>query len=256
MQNLIVLDVEVKKDFHEVGGRGHFDKLGISVAGVYDYVTDEYKCFEESELAELEKLIQAREGVIGYNIMHFDYTVLQPYFSSVRFEDIYTIDLMKHLEEALGFRLPLNAVAQATLGTRKSGSGRDAVPLYRAGKMAELKQYCIDDVRLTKELYDYGREKGSVSFLSKTGETRSIEANWARVVARDARVRTLLSKALEEKRMVHIIYGGGEKGETTERDIEVQAIRGTAVDAYCHLRKDRRRFKLEHIVSCEVKEKA
>ena len=256
MKKLLVVDVETQKDFHEVGGRGHFDKLGISVAGVYDYVDDKYICFTEDELPDLERLIEERDGVVGYNIVHFDFPVLQPYFSKVSLEDVYTVDLMKHVEQALGFRLPLASISQATLGKTKSGMGRDAVPLYKAGKIDELKKYCLDDVRLTKELYEHGSRTGSVSFVDRAGKTQSISANWAHVVERDGALRTMLSEALEKQRVVHLVYAGTTDEETTERDIEVQAIRGTAIEAFCHLRNGRRRFKLDRIISAEVQEKA
>jgi DEAD/DEAH box helicase domain-containing protein len=57
-------------------------------------------------------------------------------------------------------------VAQATLGITKSGEGWNAVNLYAQGKMEELKQYCLNDVRLTKEIYDYGCRESRVFFIS------------------------------------------------------------------------------------------
>lgn len=256
MKDLLVIDVECKKDFHEVGGRSNFDKLGISVAGVYDYADDTYRAYEEDELGELERLVGERDGVIGFNIQYFDYTVMQPYFKNLDLSTVYTVDIMKHLEDALGFRVPLSAVAKATLGEGKSGHGRDATVLFRQGKMDELKKYCLDDVRLTKEIYEKGKEKGLVTFLSKTGRERTVPANWATAVERDSKVRDLLREALTNQRMVHITYNAPGEEEPTARDIEVQAIRGAAVEAFCHLRQDRRRFKLERILDATVKEKS
>src|SRR5688572_10131635 len=89
----IVLDVETKNDFYEVGGRGNFDKLGISVAGAYHYAEKEYICYEEGELKLLESAIAFSDGIIGFNVKHFDFTVLQPYFAQVKLSDVFTIDL-------------------------------------------------------------------------------------------------------------------------------------------------------------------
>ncbi|MBI2341745.1 MAG: DEAD/DEAH box helicase, partial [Deltaproteobacteria bacterium] len=41
--NIIVLDLETKFTFDEVGGREKFEALGISVAGVYDYHTRKFE---------------------------------------------------------------------------------------------------------------------------------------------------------------------------------------------------------------------
>ena len=52
-QNYLVLDLETQKTFDEVG-RQNLHKLKVSVAGIYDYLTDEYRIYEESEIPELE----------------------------------------------------------------------------------------------------------------------------------------------------------------------------------------------------------
>ena len=58
------------------------------------------------------------------------------------------------------------SIAQPTLGLHKSGTGMDALALFQEGKMEALKRYCLDDVRLTKEVFDYGRTNGKVYFTS------------------------------------------------------------------------------------------
>ncbi|GAI19560.1 unnamed protein product, partial [marine sediment metagenome] len=73
----------------------------------------------------------------------------------------------------------LDSVAQATLGTKKSGSGLEAVRLFREGKIEALKRYCLDDVRITKELYEYGQKHGELSFTSKYGSRQhSVPVGW------------------------------------------------------------------------------
>ena len=254
---LVVLDIECKKDFYEVGGRQNFKDLGVSVAGAYDYETDSYRCFEEHELGELEDLIESRDGIIGFNIRNFDVPVLQPYFSKVNLEEKYMVDMLIHVAEALGFRVALNALASGTLGKSKSGHGRDAVPLYREGKIDELKKYCGDDVRITKELYEWGRDKGLLSFVSRTGETVTVAANWSQALEQHSKLQETLREAFSMERIVRIAYrSSGKDRELTERDIEIYAIRGSAIEAFCHLRKDRRRFMLDRIERAEVQEES
>jgi DEAD/DEAH box helicase domain-containing protein len=42
------------------------------------------------------------------------------------------------------------------LGKGKSGTGLQAILYWRNGRLEELKKYCLDDVRVTKQVYEYG----------------------------------------------------------------------------------------------------
>lgn len=71
---------------------------------------------------------------------------------------------MKEIQKVLGRRIGLNAVAEATLGKKKSGSGTFANTWWRRGEKQKVVDYCIDDVRLTKELYDFARTEGHIKY--------------------------------------------------------------------------------------------
>lgn len=165
-QSQIVLDLETKKTFDEVGGR-NFAELGVTVVGVFFYETGEYRTFMENEIGELEQLLSNASRVIGFNIKRFDFPVLQPYLKRINLAEIPYFDLMEDLEKILGHRLSLQSLATSTLNEGKSGHGLDAIQYYRNGEIEKLKRYCLDDVRLTKDLYEYGKKIGSVSYLSK-----------------------------------------------------------------------------------------
>jgi DEAD/DEAH box helicase domain-containing protein len=164
LQNCLVLDLETQKMFDDVG-RNNLHKLKVSVVGVYDYLTDECKVYQESEVSFLEERLKSAELVIGFNIRRFDLPVLSPYlFLSI--DMLPVLDLMEEIEKVRGHRVGLHSVAQATLGITKSGEGWNAVNLYEQGRIEELKAYCLNDVRLTKEIYDYGCREGRVFFIS------------------------------------------------------------------------------------------
>lgn len=154
MLKKIVLDLETQKSFDDVGGRGKNHLLKISVCGIYDYVTDKYLIFEEHELPRMAPLLQAADQIIGYNIKQFDFEVLQPYLNFNIFEVPY-YDILEEIDKVLGHKIKLDAVAQATIGSGKSGNGLEALLYYKNGKMDLLKKYCLDDVRVTKEVYEY-----------------------------------------------------------------------------------------------------
>ena len=69
---------------------------------------------------------------------------------------------MGEIEEKLGKRISLDLLARANLGQErgKTGSGLDAIRYYREGRMDELKKYCLQDVKVTKEIFDLIREQG------------------------------------------------------------------------------------------------
>ena len=163
-QNYLVLDLETQKTFDEVG-RQNLHKLKVSVVGVYDYLTDEYKCYCENEISLFEERLRSADLIIGFNIRKFDMPVLAPYlFLSI--DTLPILDLMEEIEKVRGHRVSLHSVAQATLGVTKSGEGWNAVNLYDQGRMDELKKYCLNDVKLTKDIYEYGCKESRVYFIS------------------------------------------------------------------------------------------
>ncbi|MBI4237792.1 MAG: ribonuclease H-like domain-containing protein [Deltaproteobacteria bacterium] len=168
--NILVLDLETKSIFSDHADR-RCDALGVSVVGTYCYQRDQYRVYEEAEIPELEQRLTERPLVVGFNIKRFDFLVLKPY---LHFDPLTLpmLDILEILHKALGHRVSLESVAQATLGSGKSGSGLDAVDYYRRGEIAKLKQYCQDDVRVTKTIYEYGAEHGELFYTSKFGNTR------------------------------------------------------------------------------------
>jgi len=163
MLKKIVLDLETQKVFEEVGGRGKNHLLKISVCGIYDYSQDKYLIYEEAELPKMAPLLQSADQIIGFNIKGFDFQVLQPYLNF----DIYetpALDLLEEINKALGHRISLETVAQGTLGKGKSGNGKDAVLYYKTGRINELKKYCLDDVKVTRLVYEYALKNKKVLY--------------------------------------------------------------------------------------------
>lgn len=142
--------------------------MKISVVGIYHYLQDEYRTFEEKEIPELEEMLKTVDLVIGFNIKRFDLIVLEPYLT-ISVHQLPTLDIMQEIAKVVGHRVSLQSVAIATLKKGKSGHGLDAIKFFRQGKMDELKKYCLDDVRLTKEIYEYGAKYGQLSFTTRNG---------------------------------------------------------------------------------------
>ncbi|MAF59465.1 MAG: ribonuclease H-like domain-containing protein [Candidatus Pacebacteria bacterium] len=170
----IVFDIETSNEFL---GSGGFDpkSLDISVVGVYDSSTDKYRAYLVEEFSELWPVIESADVLIGYNSDHFDIPLLNKYYHG-DLHSIKSIDLLKEIKNSLGKRLRLDSVAEATLGTNKSGNGLDAVKWWKEGEVEKVKKYCLDDVKITKELYDYALKKGQLKYKN-CGDIKTIELN-------------------------------------------------------------------------------
>lgn len=251
----LVFDVETKKEFAEVGGYRNAHLLGVSVVGVYTYNDDQFKAYEEHELAELEKAMSEAGLIIGFNIKHFDYPVLQPYFKNLVLAQAPTLDLMEKVEEVVGFRVGLDSLAQNTLGAKKTSHGLEALQWFREGKIQQIKDYCLQDVKLTRDLYEYGLNHGSLMFESRTDGLKTIPATWS--TEKDKKdIRSVLAAAFKNKQLVEIDYVSmkSEDGEEArkKRNIEIYSIHGDTIEAFCHIRQDRRYFKLYRILDART----
>lgn len=244
----LVFDLETQKTFDEVGGHHNSHKLGVSLVGVYSYNKDKYRGFKEDELDELLELLKNTDMLIGFNSKSFDLTVLQPYFKDFDLRAIPHLDMLEEIVYALGHRLKLESVAQSTLGYGKSGSGLDAIMYYRNNDWENLIRYCLDDVKVTKELYEYGLAHGNI-WYQNAGRKESIVARWGKT--NDQTIEQKIKAALANGDQIEIEYMD-EKGETTKRKIDIQNIKGHKIKAFCHLRDAVRIFELDRIKDMKV----
>lgn len=149
----LVFDIETKNTFREVG-KNDPSALEISVLVTYDYDTDTYTSYMEKDLPELWKVIEHTDLLIGYNSDHFDIPLLNKYYAG-DLTKIKSLDLLAEIYKSIGRRLRLDDIANATLGMNKSASGLDAIRWWKEGKIDLITEYCTQDVKVTKEVYDY-----------------------------------------------------------------------------------------------------
>lgn len=171
----VILDLETKYTFREFTDP---KKLGISVAAIYDYKDEQGKVFTEKELTRLFPLLESASYIIGYNVKNFDIPVLQAYYPG-KVDIFSTFDILDDIRGKIGRRPALNEVIYATLGKKKSGHGLLAIEYYKERKWDELKKYCLDDVLLTKELFDFGVRNKEIQYLNEKGKI-SIKVDWAK----------------------------------------------------------------------------
>ena len=178
MSKEIVFDIETQNTFADIGGYKP-TLLKISLIGVYFYETDTYECFLVDELHKLWPRLEQTDRLIGYNSEHFDIPVMNNYYPG-DLAVLPHLDIMEIVEQSLGHRLKLDSIAEATLGYGKSGTGLQAVEYWKQGQIEELKEYCLQDVKVTKEVYEYGLKHGALAYPDFGGERKGIKVDFTR----------------------------------------------------------------------------
>lgn len=184
LHNPIILDLETQHSFQEVGSDPK--KLKVSVVGIYEYATNQYLTFKENELAQLFPKLEKASQLVGFNINRFDLPVLAPYYVG-KMAQFRTLDMLEEVEKVLGFRVALDDLARATLDTKKSGHGFLAIEYFRNGEWEKLINYCLSDVRLTRELYEYGLKNSKLYFNDYRGK-KEIAVNFEKENKEDSAV--------------------------------------------------------------------
>ncbi|MCX6715703.1 MAG: ribonuclease H-like domain-containing protein [Candidatus Taylorbacteria bacterium] len=171
---IITLDIETQNFFQDTGSNEPAS-LDISVVCIHDSLTDSYKSFLESDMKGLWPILESADGIVTWNGDHFDIPLLNKYYPG-DLTRIKSIDLMREVQTVLGRRLKLDSVAAATLGISKSGNGAEAVEWWRKGEVDKIIAYCTDDVRITKELFEYAMKNGHLKYRD-AGNIRNIPLN-------------------------------------------------------------------------------
>ena len=170
-------DLETQKSAEDVGGWGNIHKMGLAVGVVWDSLDREFFTYEEKDSTKLVEKLRTADLAVGFNIIGFDYTVLQPY-SDFDLQEINTFDMLVDVKKNLGFRLSLNHLAQHTLNAEKSADGLVSLQWYKEGKINKIIQYCKQDVEITRDLYLYGEKNGFVKYQSRSGNPRDLKVDW------------------------------------------------------------------------------
>ena len=145
--------------------RGHIDvnEQELTVVAIHDSLTGEFSSYFKEDLHKLWPIIEHADMLIGFNSDVFDIPLLNRYYPG-DLTHIHSLDLLNEVQKVLGRRIRLQSLAEATLGKDKSGNGLDAQIWWREGKKEKVREYCIDDVRITRELYDYALTNGVLKY--------------------------------------------------------------------------------------------
>lgn len=143
--------------------RGDLGQLELALVAIHDSTTGEFSSYVKEELPKLWPILEEADVLIGYNSDAFDIPLLNRYYPG-DLTTIRSIDLMTEVQTALGRRLKLQSLAEGTLGRGKKGDGLQSVEWWQQGLIEKVREYCIEDVRLTREIYDYALKNGHLKY--------------------------------------------------------------------------------------------
>lgn len=170
-QKKIVLDIETYGDIKDK------KNLTVTVVSIYEYDKDEYRSFDENELGKLWPILEKADLLIGYNSKHFDIPILNNFYAG-DLEQIPHLDLLDRIKESVGKRFKLDDVAKATLEIEKSADGLKAMEWYEQGKIQQIKDYCEQDVKVTKEVYEFGKDNKMLYYENLKGDLQPISVDF------------------------------------------------------------------------------
>ena len=158
----IVFDIETSNIFSDVGSSDPA-ALDIAVVGIHDSETDSFSAFAQGELTKLWPILERADMLIGFYSEYFDLPLLNKYYPG-DLAKIKHLDVLKEIRRQYGRGMKLDQLAEGTLGRKKSGHGLEATKWWKEGKTEQVREYCLDDVRITKEIYDYAMANQKLLF--------------------------------------------------------------------------------------------
>lgn len=182
----VIFDLETQRFFDEVNDPTQF---GVSVLSLYTRTLDEnfneiigqMLSFFEEDVAKSYEYFKNANRIIGFNSKRFDVPVLKPYLP-IEFQKFNHFDILEHIKEINGKRVSLNAVAKETLGQHKVDEGGNAIIYWQKHdeeSLRKLKYYCEEDVRITKEVYDYGFKNKKLKFKDFWNDLKEIDVDFS-----------------------------------------------------------------------------
>jgi DEAD/DEAH box helicase domain-containing protein len=164
----ICVDVEIQKTIEETpGGWDATDKLGVSVACVWEYTGQRMRVYGPEDVKALQQRLLVADRISGFNIWKFDFPTIFGLPGRQRVESLRgkVDDMLRRIWLAMGLDADnwsaahkgtgLDAIAGETIGARKIGYGGDAPKWFQAGLWGKLTNYCADDVAIERDLTDF-----------------------------------------------------------------------------------------------------
>ena len=175
---VLYFDLETQKSAADVGGWGNTHLMKLAVGVVWDSLEQKHFSYLENEADRLVAKLWMADLVVGFNVIGFDYPVLQPYARDFDLQEITTFDMLVDVKRLLNHRLSLDHLAQNTLNAEKSADGLVSLQWYKEGKIDKIVAYCKQDVEITRDLFLYGESNGHVIYKTRSGTVKELKVDW------------------------------------------------------------------------------
>ncbi|HAX47144.1 MAG TPA: DEAD/DEAH box helicase [Nitrospina sp.] len=175
---VLYFDLETQKSAADVGGWGNTHLMKLAVGVVWDSLEQKHFSYLESEADQLVAKLRTADLVVGFNVIGFDYPVLQPYARDFDLQEITTFDMLVDVKRLLNHRLSLDHLAQNTLNAQKSADGLVSLQWYKEGKIDKIVEYCKQDVEITRDLFLYGESNDHVIYKTRSGTVKELKVDW------------------------------------------------------------------------------
>lgn len=189
MKKILIYDCEIIKAIRDpkkvdlahieyCNGWNDYENMGISVIGV-NFISEEGDgVFNHNALltrdlgiAAFQEGLDVTDVLVGFNNQSFDDKLLKANGFIIH-DNVVNYDLLAEIWEGAGlgreFVYPthagfgLDAICKANGLGEKSGDGANAAVLWQKGKYQEVIDYCENDIRLTRKLFDLIQETGEI----------------------------------------------------------------------------------------------
>lgn len=147
------------------------------MAVTYDTRAGRAQVYTAETVDDLLASLRAADLVIGFNTRDFDYQVLQPY-SDASLATLPTLAVLDEVQHALGFRLSLRHLLQATLDIERPDDSLETLRWYQEGDRERIVRQCQRDLELLRHLVAYGAETGALFYRDPTGVRTAIPVHW------------------------------------------------------------------------------
>lgn len=177
MKNIVYFDLETQKSAEEVGGWHRIRDMRMSLGVTYSTARGGYRIYPEAQVNALIEELRRADLVVGFNQLRFDYEVLHGY-TVLDLTQVPTLDLLVELQKILNHRLTLDSVASATLGAEKTADGLQALRWFREGRLLDIAEYCCYDVKITRLVHEFGRDRRQVFYTQRHGQVLPVPVSW------------------------------------------------------------------------------
>jgi len=200
VSDYLSLDIETGNFSHEIGGWKNTHMFEPTVVATWDGDNGTVYCNESLSIDNTIKALHPRTlgddlaehvekggQIIGHNIKAFDLPVLRDALDCWTANDLMKSDSIIDTRNLVSSAaLPIGRVdtslgmlVKHTFDSNKLMNSADAPIAWRAGKYDEVAKYCLDDAKLTYDLYQFGKSNGYVNSRSlETGEIMEIKVEW------------------------------------------------------------------------------